>query len=226
MGIPKRKTDHSHNTFYISGDSVNPVREAALIAGNIQTALRNKELAEVLFHEIPTADNDVFSRRITIVKQPRHTPGFEQGDDPDLDDVYVTDLPWMGKVSFKNASRQFRSRFQIGVAVDVVREIDGYLYHLSEKSLGFRSHGIEDGYCIIDVERHPIDPRTHKVTINPIRDAADIMMHFGIVPPIPASLVGQLSDLGYVLEDGDFVHRGPDYESRITCRLYGKLNRK
>lgn len=229
MSTVKQKSDAAV-VFYITSESSNPVRETAVINVNIQNALRRKEMAEVLFHEIPKNGMDVFSRRITIVKQPADTPGFGPGDDPDLEDIYDTDLPWIGKVTFRNASRQFRNRYKIGVAVDVVREIDGYLYLLSEKSLGHRFHGIDEFLCLIDLERHPYDPRSYKTSVRPVRDQKSIEEHFQDAKPIPNSLVKELTDIGYRIKDGDFIFSddsvdGGDRVSIISCRLYGKLNR-
>lgn len=196
--------------------------DIASINATVFHILRKKKTADVSTYGLPNVNDDVFSRKIRLVKLPKKDALGPIEDIPDLEDVHHTDLPWIGQATFGTASRQFRSKNILACAVEVVREIDGYLYRLSV--------AIDEGDdkalppTLVYLNRAtPLD-REHTLVVN--RDVTDEEREFYLAdaPVVPKSLVTELFKLGYGYQGNTFSLMGKSrMGTSIRCELYGKI---
>lgn len=192
------------------------------INATLLNILRKKKMADFTTYGLPTQLDDVFSRKIRLVKMlKKEALGFID-DIPDLDDVHNTNLPWIGQATFNSATRQFRSKNVLACAVEVIREVDGYLYRLS-----------------VSVNPEPVAPtplvlvyldmakkaeRNHVLTVDKDVTEDQYQMYLIDAAAIPAALVTELGELGYT-HTGNVFSQGANAQigSNIRCELYGKV---
>lgn len=204
----------------IPSGSGNELRNIALTNPSLQEALTKRRQADLEQYGIPDKTSDVFRRRITIIKAAKDKA--PPGDDmPDLEDAQLTDLPWVGYVTFNGANRQFRSKNRLAVVVEVVREFDGYLYCLAE---GINRDRPTPLPVVLNVTPPTAWDAYWNVSKQKDLNFNEAMAIFKDVPAIPPRLAQEMMALGYVVEADGFSLPGVDgVGSKLKCELYGKL---
>lgn len=191
-------------------------REAKATNSTVQSVLRKKSCAEVIYYAIPDKKSNVFCRRITLAKVDRTELGVD-ADHPDMDDLYDTELPWTGVVSFEGSSRQFRARHALKVFVQITRLYDDVLYLFAEG--GFPN---DDLPVAVAVEKNNLVASHVKLTI--IDDMPEKALAAMIPAKFPKALTDDMRNAGYEWKDDRFVGIDPTRPySEILCRPYGKL---
>jgi len=192
-------------------------REAKATNSSVQSVLRTKTSAEVIYWAVPDEKSNVFCRRITMGKIDREKLE-EGGDFPDLNDLYDTDLPWFGKVTFEGASRQFRNRHALEVFVQVVKMYDGILYLFAEG--GFADNHITP--YLIRIDKHKMVASHVKMTF--IDDVpAEALQHM-FPTKFPKALIDDMRNAGYEWKVDRFISIDESRPySEILCRTYGKF---
>lgn len=209
-----------------SEDEITPM-ELAVSNSKVFGLLKKKPNADIYHYAIPHGNQDIFRRRIRVVKVDKTDINpANLVDVPDLNDMHFTNLPWAGHSGFEGASRQFRSKKVLAVVVDVHRQFDGFIYGL------FVDAGLE-------VPEHPpilaywtraeAHEDNHSVEFDLTPNEAKMKAYFDGAPILPPTLVKEMLALGYV-EDGDgflLKHANVDRcSARIKVQLYGKLIEK
>lgn len=184
--------------------------------------LRKKKSADVSTYGIPTVNDDVFSRKIRLVKLPKKEALGPIEDIPDLEDVHHTDLPWIGQATFGSASRQFRSKNILACAVEVVREVNGYLYRLS---IAIDDAPVAPEPVLVYLNKATPLERDHTLVVNRDITQDEREFYMSDAPPVPDSLKKELARIGYWLYgDGVFRLNGKSRAGTdIRCELYGKI---
>lgn len=199
---------------------VSSVREVAVANDNLTSVLMRNSTAELGTYIIPDETTDLFRRRVVVTKQPKKK--ITNLDIPDISDVHETDMPWLGYVTHATSHRQFRNKFVLGAVVDIVRQIDGYLYSLTVQvpKRGYQPNPLR----LVEIPLlGPMDTH-HTVRFRKDITADDIKRHFDGVPAVPPSLIAEYTALGYVLEGNIFTHPAvKGYERSIMCELYGRI---
>jgi hypothetical protein len=196
--------------------------DIASINATVFHILRKKKTADVSTYGLPNVNDDVFSRKIRLVKLPKKDALGPIEDIPDLEDVHHTDLPWIGQATFGTASRQFRSKNILACAVEVVREIDGYLYRLSVAIDEPSGEPLPPTLVYLN-KATPLE-REHTLVVN--RDVTDEEREFYMAdaPPVPMGLLKELSALGYGCTGTTFkLLNDARMGTSIHCELYGKI---
>lgn len=193
-------------------------REVAGCNSAIQTTLRKHQRATVMWYGVPSAEEPLYSRRIDLIRVPfSELPGK---DDPDLNDLYETDLPWTGYVSFQGASRQFRNANAMMASVHVTREYDGFLYRMSA--------GIKPSPTTYVLELTPHTQFRNYAQYTLVDDWATVYPEqipaFSAAAHPPKSMMEHLESLGYRWQVDRFVPHG-DREpfGEIFVALCGKI---
>lgn len=209
-------------TITVMMDPVKNPREVAQTNSSLQTVLSKKNRGEIIYHAMPTEETNLFKRRIGCVKIPKSSVDLSNA--PDIEDVYETDLPWIGVTTFCNSTRQFRSRNAVAVVVDIVKEYDGYLYLLTVDAAK-PSPGMKP--ALFNTSRFGLTDAYRKLVIE--RDLSDdvIRKYFDKASSVPKQLIEELRKIGYVFDGVDtFVDpTGSDPKnSKLHCALYGRIN--
>jgi len=210
--IPTKKYD----IISVPLEKVRQGREIASTNSSLQSVLRKRESADVVYYNIPSKEDNIFCRHTIIVKVDKAVLG--EGDHPDMNDLYETDLPWAGYVTFTGSSRQFRSRFGLQVFTRIVKEYDGILYTLCEGGMPDKRTPI-----IIKSEKHEISSAYVNLTL--IDDThPDILKALLVSAEFPPkSMSDEMDAVGYTwLKDRFVTKEGLKY-SEIFCRVYGKF---
>lgn len=199
----------------ITGEKVDSTRNVMEANAAIQRVLSRRTTAELIHYAIPTKESNVFSRLIVVAKIPKVTSDVEL-DIPDIEDVYDVDLPWIGQTSFKRSTRHLRSKYNLGVMVDAVREYNGYLYLLTDSRINTPRHE-----PIIVWETHGLYGTVH-LDLDTRVDAAVFEEQFNGVEEVPVELVTELTALGYVQVGNVFSHPRFPTSGSIEVHLWGK----
>lgn len=180
----------------------------------LQRVLSRKTQADIVHYVLPDESSNVFKRIIRVAKIPRK--GEREHDVPDIEDVYMTDLPWFGNVTFKRSSRHLRSKYQLGVAVEMVREYGDFLYYMCDRRLAPKEHPPvmvwESHYATGGVEFH-VETDVHE---------DDRRMYFEGAADVHPDLAKELSALGYVQDGNIFTVPGEPTHGEILVRLWGR----
>lgn len=186
--------------------------------------LAKQTVVEIDFVDIPGRENRNYLRRITIHKSPSEGTGLRtespEADLPNLDDLAQADISWIGLVkAAPYGSRQFRNRHILTASVDVIREIDGYLYLMR---CGHRD--------MPDLEPALVSLRSgtrsfvsFRISTEHDLSADQLAYHFPNPPKVPESLVKELTDLGFIQDGKQFNWTDGQQTMRITVDLYGKM---
>lgn len=191
--------------------------------GELIKDLRKHATAEVVKYSLPGASDDVLRRLVNVAKAPKAdliAKGVDIDDLPDLADVLDTNLPWVGHVTHNDASRQFRSKNVLAVAVEVLREFDGYVYRLSA-DVG--SIPESRGPALFELQNPSRMERFYKIYVNlDIADklSSDILLKSPIVPQKLADYLGRL---GYKQQGRFFIHDGGWRGVNIHVSLFGMI---
>jgi len=197
---------------------------AAIMAGygEIVKELKKYSTTDVVKYSMPGATDDVLRRLVNIAKAPKAdliAKGVDVEDLPDLADVLATNLPWIGHATHNDASRQFRSKNALAVAVEVLREFDGYIYRLSA-DIGCPPES--RGPALFELQNPSRMDRFYKIHVNfELTDklSSDILLKS---PIVPQSLIDYLTKLGYEQHGRFFSH--PDFgHASIHVSLFGKI---
>lgn len=192
-------------------------REAKATNSTVQSVLRKKTCAEVIYYAIPDKKSNVFCRRITLAKVDRAELGIDN-DHPDMDDLYDTELPWTGLVSFEGSSRQFRAQYALKVYVQITRMYGDVLYLFAEGA--FPNDDVTP--VLINVEKNNLVASHLKLTI--IDDTPEMAINAMIPAKFPKALTDDMRNAGYEWKGDRFVGIDPTKPySEILCRPYGKL---
>ena len=187
-------------------------------------ALAKRPVAEIDVQGVPDDVSDLYRRRINVIKSPLAVNEMNPPADtmPTLEDVAFTDLPWLGYVTAAPyGSRQFRSRNALMASVEVVREIDGYLYSLC-CDVGRKEFKLDP--AIVEIEGPTRRDTAYKLKARRPGSAEEFNEHFGKAPLIPPTLKAELEGLGYVLEGNKFILPAQnDVSTTIIVYLYGKI---
>jgi hypothetical protein len=191
-------------------------REAKATNSTVQSVLRKKSCAEVIYYAIPDKKSNVFCRRITLAKVDRSELNLDP-DHPDMDDLYDTELPWAGLVSFEGSSRQFRARYALKVFVQVTRMYGDVLYLFAEGGWADLNPPV-----LLNVEKNNLVASHLKLTI--IDDVPKKALDVMIPTKFPKALIDDMRIAGYEWKDDRFVGIDPTRPySEILCRPYGKF---
>lgn len=195
---------------------VRPGHEAKVTNSTIQGVLKKGTRADVVYYGIPDEKSNIFHRSITVVKMDKST--LPEGDHPDLNDLYDTDLPWCGCVTFNGSSRQFRSRYALKTYLSVIKEYDGILYQLVEGDFIAPHRPV-----LLRVDKHDVATAYVKVTI--VDDTPELVMKSLIPSNKPAkSLIAEMEAAGFIWKDDRFVTKDESQPySEVLCRVYGKF---
>lgn len=198
---------------------------APIIAGygEIVKELRKHTTADVIKYSVPGTVDDVLRRVVNIAKAPKDAllaKGVDINDLPDLADVLDTNLPWLGHVTHNNASRQFRSKNLLAVAVEILREYDGYVYRLSA-DVGTPPE--TRGPALFELQSPSRMDRYYKIHVK--LDLADKLSSDILLksPIVPQGLIDELTALGYTLQGRFFVHPSGIYGANIHVSLFGMI---
>lgn len=192
-------------------------REAKATNSSVQSVLRKKNCAEVIYWAVPDAKSNVFCRRITIARIDRSLLVPTAEGYPDMDDLYDTDLPWCGLVSFDGSSRQFRQRYALQVFVQVTKQYDGILYAFAEGQFPE-----EEEPVLIKLDKNNLVASHVKMTI--IDDAPSEVLAAMIPAKFPKALIDDMRKAGYEWKKDRFVSTDDTRPySEIVCRPYGKF---
>lgn len=195
---------------------VRPGQEVKATNSTIQGVLKKGTRADVVYYGIPDEKSNIFHRSITVVKMDKS--GLPEGDHPDLNDLYETDLPWCGYVTFAGSSRQFRSKYALKTYLSVVKEYDGVLYQLAEGDFVTNHNPV-----LLRIDKHDVATAYVKVTV--VDDAPELVLK-SLIPSMnpPKSLVDEMKAAGFVWKVDRFVteDEGAPY-SEVLCRVYGKF---
>lgn len=209
------------SVIYIPVDERCDNREIAASSAQLCESLKRRDVAELYYYAIPDEKSDILRRRIKVIKRKKVDLAGWDPDMPDLNDLHHTNLPWVGHTSFSGAARSFKSKHILGVAVEIIRQIDGNLW-------------------LIDVNLEDIQPRiprlltfehagplenTHKLSVIHRPSEEEVAEHFPVIPDIPAALVGELEFYGYKRAGENlFMQEGGTWiNGSIYCQFYGKL---
>ena len=191
--------------------------------GEIIKELRKQATTDVVKYSMPSATDDVLRRLVNIAKAPKAdliAKGVDVDDLPDLADVLATNLPWVGHVTHNDASRQFRSKNVLAVAVEVLREFDGYVYRLSA-DVGQIPES--RGPALFELQSPSRMDRYYKIYVNlEIADklSSDILLKS---PIVPQKLIDYLEKLGYKQQGRFFTHDGGWRGVNIHVSLFGMI---
>lgn len=198
-----------------------------LVAANARlvSVLGKREFAEIDCFSIPDDKDDLYRRRTLVFRVPKTSPHYHESDDqPDLDDLNYTNLPWMGDVSFTGlGSRPFRSKYGLTACVEVVRELDGYLYTISCESNPERSKR-PIAPVLVSLKSPSRLQTAYQITIDDVEDTEQLLKYFDKAPLVPPTLVKELTGFGFVQHGSTFVIEEGDHAgTRLNVRLYGKI---
>lgn len=211
--VPAKKYD----VISVPLEKVRQGREITTTNSSLQSVLRKKDSADVVYYNIPSKEDNIFCRHTICVKVDKAVLG-EEHDHPDMNDLYDTDLPWAGYVTFTGSSRQFRNRFGLQVFMRIVKEYEGILYTLCEGGMPMQRPPV-----IIKSDKHEIS--TAYVNLTLIDDThPDILKSLlGNVEFPPKSMKDEMDAIGYVWQKDRFVTKEGLKYSEIFCRIYGKF---
>lgn len=195
---------------------VKPGQEVKATNSTIQGILKKGTRADVVYYGIPDEKSNVFHRTITVVKMDRSD--LQEGDHPDMNDLYDTDLPWCGYVTFNGASRQFRSKYALKTYLSIIKEYDGVLYQLVEGDFVTKHKPV-----LLRIDKHDVATAYVKVTI--VDDTPDLVMKSLITSMAPPqALKDEMEAAGFVWEKDRFVTKDSSQAySEVLCRVYGKF---
>lgn len=196
-----------------------------IVAGysEIVRELKRHATTDVIKYSMPVTSGDVMRHLINIAKAPKDEmieKGIDIADLPDLTDVMDTNLPWMGYVTHNGASRQFKSKNLLAVAVEVLREFDGWIYRLSADTGTVPE---SRGPALFELQSPSRMDRFYKIHVNmDISDklTADIMLKS---PIVPQGLIDELTALGYTQQGRLFTHPGTWRGVNIHVSLFGMV---
>jgi hypothetical protein len=211
--VPAKKYD----VITVPLEKVRQGREISSTNSTLQSVLRKKDSADVVYYNIPTKEDNIFCRHTIIVKVDKAALG-EDHDHPDMNDLYETDLPWAGYVTFLGSSRQFRNRFGLQVFTRIVKEYEGILYTLCEGGMPVTRDPL-----IIKTDNHQVS--TGYVNLTLIDDTnPDILKSLLSGPEFPPkTMKDEMEAIGYVWQKDRFVTKEGLKYSEIFCRIYGKF---
>ena len=174
----------------------------------------------------PDGTDKVFKRRIIVMKcalEPGEVnpPASEMVT---LEDMNFTDLPWMGPITIAPfGPRQLRAKNAFFAVVELVREIDGYLW-LLKVDVGT---GVPRDYSpvTIEVEGPTRRDSAFKLFVDNELSPLDQVRHFHDAPQVPESLVKEMTDIGFVHKGDRFTGGTEDTDICLNIQviLYGKI---
>jgi hypothetical protein len=210
--VPKK----TYDVLSVPLEKIRHGREVTTTNSSLQSVLRKKDSADVVYYNIPNSEDNIFCRHTMIVKVPKEVLG--EGDHPDMNDLYDTDLPWAGYVTFTGSSRQFRSRFGLQVFTRIVKEYDGVLYTLCEGGMPDKRPPL-----IIKSEKHEISAAYVNLTLidDTHPDILRTLLQGAELPP--KKLNDEMEAIGYIWQKDRFVTTPGHKYSEIFCRIYGKF---
>lgn len=174
----------------------------------------------------PDGTDKVFKRRIIVMKCALE-PGEVNPPSEEmvtLEDLNFTDLPWMGPVTVAPfGPRQLRAKNAFFAVVELVREIDGYLWLLK---IDVGSLAPRDYTPItIEVEGPTRRDSSFKLYIDNDLSQLECVKHFNTAPEVPESLVKELTDIGFVRKGNRFTGGTEDTDVCLNIQviLYGKI---
>lgn len=183
--------------------------------------------AELDMTALPDAHDDVFKRRVVVMKSPLAPNEINppSADMVNLEDMGSTDLPWMGHITIAPfGSRQLRGRNAFYAAVELIREIDGFLWLIKND---VKSNVIRDSRpVVIDVIAPTRRDACYKLRSWTCDSQDEHLEHFGDAPLLPASLDVKLKEMGFLYDEEANVYHHAEYtdvSSRIQVILYGKI---
>lgn len=207
-----------YNVIDVPMEQTNMGREISGCNSAIQTTMRKNNRATVMWYGIPDTAEPLYSRRIDLIRVSHDELG--DGDHPDLNDLYETDLPWTGLVTFQGASRQFRNANGMMASVHVVREYNGFLYRMAA--------GIVPPHAT-HVVRHTAHTQLRNYAQYELVDDwtlvyPELIPEFQAASHPPKSMMEHLGSLGYEWKEDRFVHPQRDgLLDQIYVTLYGKI---
>lgn len=216
MNAVTKQASKKYDVISVPLEKARPGREITSTNSSLQSVLRKRESADVVYYNIPSKDDNIFCRHSIIMKVDKAVLG--EGDHPDMNDLYDSELPWAGYVTFTGSSRQFRSRFGLQVFTRIVKEYEGVLYTLCEGAMPDKRPPI-----IIKSDKHEISAAY--VTLTLIDDThPDILKSMLAGPEFPPkSMKDEMDAHGYVWQKDRFVSKEGLKYSEIFCRVYGKF---
>lgn len=192
--------------------------DVAVTNTSLENVLRKRRSAEVTVYGVPDGSTDIFRRRILTAKQ--DAKQHDVSDVPDIEDCYYTDLPWLGYVTFRNSSRQFRAKTILGVVVDVVREFDGFLYHMVVDQVAKPAAA-----PVLVQKKKASGGGVIEFTVQRDIPDAEFIEHFVGIPQYTESLLKHMKSLGYVhdaVKDWFYTPGRPN-DDKIVITRYGKI---
>lgn len=191
--------------------------------GEIVKELKKHATTDVVKYSMPGVADDVLRRLVNIAKAPKAdliAKGVDVDDLPDMSDVLATDLPWVGHVTHNDASRQFRSKNVLAVAIEILREFDGYVYRLSA-DIG--SAPETRGPALFELQNPSRMDRFYKIHVNlNLTDklSSDILLKS---PIVPQGLIDELTKLGYEQHGRFFTHPSGIRGANLHVSLFGMI---
>lgn len=198
---------------------------APIIAGytEIVKELKKHSTTDVIKYSMPGVSDDVLRRLVNIAKAPKAdliAKGVDVDDLPDLADVLETDLPWVGHVTHNDCSRQFRSKNVLAVAVEILREFDGYIYRLSA-DVGQIPES--RGPALFELQNPSRMERYYKIHVNlNLNDKLSSQILLSS-PIVPQGLIDELTTLGYEQQGRFFIHPCGIRGANIHVSLFGMI---
>lgn len=216
MNAVAKQTAKKYDVISVPLEKVRQGREISTTNSTLQSVLRKKESADVVYYNIPSKGDNIFCRHTVILRVDKEVLG--DGDHPDMNDLYETDLPWAGYVTFTGSSRQFRNRFGLQVFTRIVKEYDGILYTLCEGGMPDKRNPI-----IIKSDKHEISSAYVNLTLidDTHPDILKALLAGSEFPPKP--LKDEMDAIGYTWQKDRFVTKEGLKYSEIFCRIYGKF---
>lgn len=216
MNAVAKQPTKKYDVISVPLEKIKEGREITTTNSSLQTVLRKKESADVVYYNVPSEYDRIFCRHTIIVKVDKAVLG--DGDHPDMNDLYSTDLPWAGYVTFLGSSRQFRNTYALQVFTRIVKEYDGVLYTLTEGGMPDKRPPV-----IIKLDKHEISSAYVNLTLIDDTNPDILKSLLGPLEFPPKSLKDELEAIGYVWQKDRFVTKEGLKYSEIFCRVYGKF---
>ncbi|MNQ11094.1 hypothetical protein D3C85_239500 [compost metagenome] len=216
MNAAIKQIEKKYDVISVPLEKVKEGREISTTNSSLQSVLRKKDSADVVYYNVPSADDNIFCRHTIIARVDRAVLG--EGDHPDMNDLYGTDLPWAGYVTFLGSSRQFRNKYGLQVFTRIVKEYDGILYTLCEGGMPDKRPPI-----IIKLDKHEISSAYVKLTLIDDTHPEILKSLLGAPEFPPKSLKDEMDKNGYIWQKDKFISKEGEKYSEIFCRIYGKF---
>lgn len=140
----------------------------------------------VLFFSVPGVEDDMLVRSIRVFVLPQPLSNLPADHDlPDMEDLYHTNIPWSGCVTFKNSER-FKGQ-ALAAFVEVIREFDGFLYELSTKE-----PGKDTSLRVVDIQAPALNRLYWTIRQKPANQSAILRKKFATAQKTPPQLLAAM----------------------------------